>query len=154
MQKIDSFQKKIKDDKGFVKCLASKGVRVFGDPKEASTIQQMAPLGIYGAAILMDCGANRANCENLGIKELPTTAVGNQAYPGMKSRDWFETATGCKYGAGEIPVNTTIQQPSMEGSGQMMMPQAPQMNQRPPAQNQPGMQAPAPQIPQQPPVKQ
>ncbi len=86
----------VKRDKRFALCLADKKVRVFGDARGKTTVQQLRTIGRFGASLFINCATNPKNCAKLGVKSLPTVAVGNDMTPGVQTRAFLESATGCK----------------------------------------------------------
>ncbi len=93
---LDTELAAVRRDKRFASCLADKSVRVFGDPRGKTTIQQLKVVGKFGGLVFIDCSKNPKNCAKLGVKSLPSVAIGKDVTPGVQQRSFFETATGCK----------------------------------------------------------
>jgi hypothetical protein len=91
--------------KAFVDCLATKGVVIYGilnqtaSPEGAqATLLQLNLLGRYSPKIYFSCDEpNLQVCINAGITQVPSVAIGNIIYAGVKTIDWFEQQTGCKF---------------------------------------------------------
>jgi hypothetical protein len=91
--------------KAFVDCLHEKGVVIYGmlnqtaNPQGAqATLLQLNLLGRYSPKIYFSCdGPNLQACINAGITQVPSVVIGRRIEPGVKTIDWFEQQTGCKY---------------------------------------------------------
>lgn len=94
--------KKLKD---FVDCLNGKNLRIFGvlnqteNPQGATaTLWQLNILGIYSTQLYISCdGSLVTNCLNYNINQVPSIVVNNTLYSGVKTLEWFEQVTGCKF---------------------------------------------------------
>ena len=85
-------------EKDFAECLSSKGLIIFGQKSEPNTLQQLLVIGNYANKIYVDCTeANLQACQQLGIKEIPSIVYNNQIYTGVKSLEWIESLSGCKF---------------------------------------------------------
>ena len=85
-------------EKDFAECLSSKGLIIFGQKSEPNTLQQLLVIGNYANKIYVDCTeANLQACQQLGIKEIPSIVYNNQIYTGVKSLEWVESLSGCKF---------------------------------------------------------
>lgn len=93
---VDARREQLLADKRFAACLLDKGVRVFVDPDDGASAAQLAQLGAFARRLAIDCTVGPRNCEQLGVKELPTFAVGEERTPGLRTRSWVESRTGCK----------------------------------------------------------
>ena len=83
-------------DKRFANCLKSRGVRIFADPKMPETRKQLEALGIFSKSLVINCAVAPENCKKLGVTALPAVAMGNRVTPGVQTRAWVETLSGCK----------------------------------------------------------
>lgn len=85
-------------EKNFTECLKARGFIVFGQKSEPNTLQQLSTIGNYANKVYVDCtGANLQACQRLGIKEIPSIVYNNKVYTGVKSLEWIESLTGCKF---------------------------------------------------------
>lgn len=86
----------IQRQKGFVDCLAGKGVRIFGINNQTATLLQLNVLGIYGQKLYVSCdGELLQRCTDAGIQQVPSVMIGEEITPGIQTADWFATKTGC-----------------------------------------------------------
>ncbi len=89
---------RLEREKDFAECLSSKGLIVFGQKSEPNTVQQLLTIGNYANKIYVDCtGANLQACQQLGIQQIPSIVYNNQIHTGVKSLEWIESLTGCKF---------------------------------------------------------
>jgi len=94
--------KKLKD---FVDCLDSKKVKIFGvlnqtaNPQGATaTLLQLNILGVYSSKLYVSCdGGFVQNCISAGVTQVPSVVFAGRIEPGVKTIEWFESATGCKF---------------------------------------------------------
>ncbi|MBI5609596.1 MAG: hypothetical protein HY902_12055 [Deltaproteobacteria bacterium] len=86
-------------DGGFGPCLASKGLRLYGDPGQPATQRQLAELGPAGASLLIDCGSRPAACASLGQTSLPVLQLGTQKVAAHVPRAVVAKWTGCAEGS-------------------------------------------------------
>jgi hypothetical protein len=90
--------------KAFVDCLASKGIVIYGIINQTASLEgtqatmiQLNLLGRYSEKLYIDCGQRLQDCINAGITRVPSVAIGGRIELGVKTIDWFEQQTGCKY---------------------------------------------------------
>jgi hypothetical protein len=84
--------------KSFVDCLAGKGVRIFGLNNQTATLMQFNILGRYSAKLFISCDGDLVqNCIANNVTYAPSVLAGNYIYPGVKTVDWFEQASGCTF---------------------------------------------------------
>lgn len=95
---VDERRERLLAEKRFATCLLEKGARVFVDPADGASAAQLAQLGAFAPRLAIDCTVGPRNCEQVGVKELPTFAVGEELHPGLRTRAWIESRTGCKQG--------------------------------------------------------
>jgi uncharacterized protein YpmB len=94
----EDYKTSLEDQKAFAECLKDKGFLVFGQSNEPNTIQQLQIIGSFSYKIYVDCvDANLQACQQIGIQEIPTIIYNRMNYTGVKTREWIETLTGCKY---------------------------------------------------------
>jgi hypothetical protein len=94
--------KKLKD---FVDCLDSKKLKIYGvlnqteNPQGATaTLLQLNILGVYSSKLYVSCdGRFVQNCISTGVTQVPSVVFGGRIEPGVKTIEWFESATGCKF---------------------------------------------------------
>jgi len=95
---VSDTMKRLEREKDFAECLRAKGFLIFGQKNEPNTLQQLLAIGNYANKVYVDCvGANLQACQQLGIKTIPTIVYNRMNYTGVKTRQWIETLTGCKY---------------------------------------------------------
>ena len=84
--------------KKFVDCLAEKGVKIYGVSNSTATLLQLNLLGRYSAKLYVSCdGINLQKCIQAGITQVPSISIGGKIEPGVKTIEWFEKQTGCKF---------------------------------------------------------
>ncbi|MEM5836502.1 MAG: hypothetical protein QXR09_03870 [Candidatus Aenigmatarchaeota archaeon] len=84
--------------KNFVDCLESKNVKIFGLRNDTLTLLQLNILGAYSPKLFVPCdGEMVSNCISAKVERVPSVVFGGRVEPGVKSIEWFEAATGCKY---------------------------------------------------------
>ena len=93
---LDTELASMKRDKRFASCLADNKVRIFGDPRGKTTVQQLKVVGKFAGMVFIDCSKNPKNCAKLGVKSVPTVAVGRDLHAKVQTRAFLESATGCK----------------------------------------------------------
>lgn len=86
----------LKRHRAFADCLVENKVRIFGDSRGKTTQAQLKIIGKFAGSVFIDCAQNPKNCARLGVKTMPTFAVGKDMTPGVQNRGFLETATGCK----------------------------------------------------------
>jgi len=87
--------KRLKD---FVDCLDSKGVRIFGLSNQTATLLQLNVLGVYSTKLYVPCDGDLVvNCVQANVTQVPSVVFAGRIEPGVKTIEWFESATGCKY---------------------------------------------------------
>ena len=95
---VSGTMERLSREKDFAECLRAKGFLVFGQKSEPNTVQQLMIIGNYANKVYVDCvGANLQACQQLGIRTIPTIVYNRMNYTGVKTRQWIETLTGCKY---------------------------------------------------------
>lgn len=95
---VEQSIEQIKRLKSFVDCLHSKGVKIYGLNNQTATLLQLNVLGIYSTKLYVSCdGASVQNCVQAKVDQVPAVVFGNRVEPGVKTIDWFESVTGCKY---------------------------------------------------------
>jgi hypothetical protein len=98
MLNVSDFIKRLDREKNFAECLRSKNFIVFGQKSEPNTVQQLLIIGNYANKIYVDCtDTNLQVCQQLGITMIPTIFYNKMNYTGVKTREWIEALTGCKY---------------------------------------------------------
>ena len=93
---LDQELDRLKRDRRFARCLASKGVRIFGDRRTKATMAQLGEIGRFAGLVFIDCAAAPKQCAAQGARKLPAVSVGGRIDNGHKKRGFFEAATGCK----------------------------------------------------------
>ncbi|GMV39191.1 MAG: hypothetical protein AMXMBFR64_09070 [Myxococcales bacterium] len=93
---VEARREQLLADRRFATCLLEQGVRVFVNPSDGASAAQLTQLGAFARRLAVDCTVGPGNCDALGIKELPTFAVGDSRSPGLRTRGWIESRTGCK----------------------------------------------------------
>ena len=96
---------RLERSKKFVECLEEKGLKIYGvlnvtQNRQAAlaTLNQLNLLGLYSFRLFVSCdGPGITNCMSMNITRVPTVVINGKKYEGIKSLDWFEQATGCKY---------------------------------------------------------
>ena len=91
--------------KNFVDCLDSKNVKIFGvlnqteNPQGATaTFLQLNILGVYSSKLYISCdGRFVQNCISANVTQVPSVVFAGRIEPGVKTIEWFESATGCKF---------------------------------------------------------
>lgn len=84
--------------KNFVDCLGSKNVKIFGLSNDTVTLLQLNILGVYSTKLFVPCdGEMISNCISAKVEKVPSVVFAGRVEPGVKSIEWFEAATGCKY---------------------------------------------------------
>ena len=93
---INTRTEELKNDKNFVNCLKSKGVKIFVNSKDRKTLAQLQIFGQFGGLIVIDCAASEENCKANGVTQVPSIGFNGKLTVGAKDRAWFETLTLCK----------------------------------------------------------
>jgi hypothetical protein len=91
--------------KSFVECLDSKGLKIYGvlnqteNPQGATaTLLQLNILGVYSSKLYVSCdGSFVQNCISAGVTQVPSVVFGGRVEAGVKTIEWFESVTGCKF---------------------------------------------------------
>lgn len=95
---ISGFMQRLDKEKSFAECLKVKGFVIAGQQSEPNTYQQLLIIGNFASKVYFDCTeANLQVCQQLGIQTIPTIFYNNMNYTGVKSREWVESLTGCRY---------------------------------------------------------
>jgi len=98
IMEISAFTERLGKEKKFAECLADKKFLVLGQKNEPNTFQQLLIIGNFANKVYVDCsGANLQACQQIGITEIPTILYNRMNYTGVKTLDWIESLTGCKY---------------------------------------------------------
>jgi hypothetical protein len=98
IMEISAFTETLGKEKEFAECLADKKFLVLGQKNEPNTFQQLLIIGNFANKVYVDCsGANLQACQQIGITEIPTILYNRMNYTGVKTLDWIESLTGCKY---------------------------------------------------------
>jgi len=93
-ESIEQIQK-LKD---FVDCLENKGVKIYGLSNHTATLLQLNLLGRYSTKLYVSCdGDNLQSCINAGVTQVPSVVINGKVEPGVKTIEWFERQTGCKF---------------------------------------------------------
>jgi len=98
--KLDEFTANLMKQSDFIDCLDKKGLKVYGINTDNVTQVQLGY--VLGGSrflnkIFVDCDASIKQCLDNGIKVVPTIVYENKTYEGLKTLDWFENKTGCKF---------------------------------------------------------
>jgi len=83
--------------KNFVNCLDERGVRIFGVSNQTASLLQLNVLGRYGLKLFVACDINMDACLAAKVTQVPSVVIGNLVDPGVKTIDWFERTTECKF---------------------------------------------------------
>jgi hypothetical protein len=102
---VEQATEQIKKLKDFVDCLDSKKLKIYGvlnqteNPQGATaTLLQLNILGVYSSKLYVSCdGRFVQNCISAGVTQVPSVVFGGRIEPGVKTIEWFESATGCKF---------------------------------------------------------
>jgi len=95
---VEQSIEQIKKLKDFADCLDGKGVKIYGISNHTATLLQFNILGIYSAKLYVSCdGALVQNCISANVTQVPSVVFGGRIEPGVKTVEWFEQATGCKF---------------------------------------------------------
>ena len=102
---VEQATEQIKKLKDFVDCLDSKKLKIYGvlnqteNPQGATaTLLQLNILGVYSSKLYVSCdGSFVQNCISAGVTQVPSVVFGGRIEPGVKTIEWFESATGCKF---------------------------------------------------------
>ncbi|MDI6826253.1 MAG: hypothetical protein QMD36_03605 [Candidatus Aenigmarchaeota archaeon] len=98
--KLDEFTSSLQKQSEFIDCLDEKGLKVYGlSTDNVTQIQVGYVLGgsRFLSKIYVDCDVNPKECEDAGIKVIPSIVYENKIYEGLKTLDWFENKTGCRF---------------------------------------------------------
>jgi len=102
---VEQSIEQIKKLKDFVDCLDNKKLKIYGvlnqteNPQGATaTLLQLNILGVYSSKLYVSCdGRFVQNCISAGVTQVPSVVFGGRIEPGVKTIEWFESATGCKF---------------------------------------------------------
>jgi hypothetical protein len=102
---VEQATEQIKKLKDFVDCLDNKKLKIYGvlnqteNPQGATaTLLQLNILGVYSSKLYVSCdGRFVQNCISAGVTQVPSVVFGGRIEPGVKTIEWFESATGCKF---------------------------------------------------------
>jgi hypothetical protein len=102
---VEQATEQIKKLKDFVDCLDNKKLKIYGvlnqteNPQGATTtLLQLNILGVYSSKLYVSCdGRFVQNCISAGVTQVPSVVFGERIEPGIKTIEWFESATGCKF---------------------------------------------------------
>jgi hypothetical protein len=102
---VEQATEQIKKLKDFVDCLDSKKLKIYGvlnqteNPQGATaTLLQLNILGVYSSKLYVSCdGRFVQNCISAGVTQVPSVVFAGRIEPGVKTIEWFESATGCKF---------------------------------------------------------
>lgn len=93
---VERHRRALEAERIFTDCLARAQVRILIQPGAPASEQQLGLLGRAAGRLAVDCTKARDGCDALGVEELPTTVIGDELHPGLRSRAWLEAATACK----------------------------------------------------------
>ncbi|MEM5804993.1 MAG: hypothetical protein QW156_02785 [Candidatus Aenigmatarchaeota archaeon] len=95
---VEESIKQITRLKDFVDCLNEKGVKIYGLNNNTATLLQLNLLGRYSLKLYVSCDGDLVqNCIQANVSQVPSVVHNNKVEPGVKSIDWFEKISGCKY---------------------------------------------------------
>lgn len=103
---LESSIKQIEKSKNFVDCLFDKDVRIYGVLNQTENLQgaqltllQLNQLGrLYSSKLYISCDGDFVQqCSDKGIYQIPAIVVNNTIEVGIKTVDWFENKTGCRF---------------------------------------------------------
>ncbi|MEM7813774.1 MAG: hypothetical protein QW548_02645 [Candidatus Aenigmatarchaeota archaeon] len=83
----------------FFECLAARGLRFYGSTETNATLLQLQILGgtRFVDRIYVPCeGIHAQACADANITEVPTFALDNASWAGVKTLDWLINLTGCQ----------------------------------------------------------
>jgi len=84
--------------KDFVDCLDEKGVKIYGISNHTATLLQLNVFGVYSTKIYVLCDGDLVqNCLAANVTQVPSITFAGRVEPGIKSLQWFEQVTGCKF---------------------------------------------------------
>jgi len=84
--------------KDFVDCLDEKGVKIYGISNHTATLLQLNVFGVYSTKIYVSCDGDLVqNCLAANVTQVPSITFAGRVEPGIKSLQWFEQVTGCKF---------------------------------------------------------
>jgi len=79
------------------RCMRDKKVRVYVDPAQKESREQVAALGVVGRYVLIDCGGERKElCKRRGHEIFPVTVHPKGSDVGVRRLDWFTLKTECR----------------------------------------------------------
>ncbi|MEM5766024.1 MAG: hypothetical protein QW423_00020 [Candidatus Aenigmatarchaeota archaeon] len=95
---VEQSIQQIKRLKDFVDCLDGKGVKIFGLNNQTATLLQLNILGIYSTKLYVSCDGDLVtNCVQANVTQVPSIVFAGRIDPGVKTIEWFELITGCKF---------------------------------------------------------
>lgn len=84
--------------KNFVDCLDNKTIRIYGISNQTATLLQLNILGRYSTKLFVACDGDLVQrCIAANVTQVPSVVFGNYVDPGVKTIDWFEKISGCKF---------------------------------------------------------
>jgi len=93
---VDSELRNLAEDRRFADCLLAHKVSLLGAAGTPATTDQLMLLGRFGHKLLVRCDMEPENCKKLGATSLPSILADGTVHPGLRTRAWLETLTGCK----------------------------------------------------------
>jgi len=95
---VEQSIEQIKRLKDFVDCLNSKGLKIYGISNQTATLLQLNVLGIYSTKLYVPCDGDLVqNCIAANVTQVPSVVFAGRIDPGVKTIEWFESITGCKF---------------------------------------------------------
>jgi len=99
--KLDEYVKGLENQRKFIDCLDEKGLKIYGISNTTATqLQLVQVLGgsRFLSQIYVDCvGANLQGCLDVGVETVPSVVYQGKVYEGVRTLDWFEEKTDCKF---------------------------------------------------------
>jgi hypothetical protein len=93
---VDTELRKLAEDRRFADCLLAHKVSLLGAAGTPATTDQLMLLGRFGHKLLVRCDLEPENCKKLGASTFPSILADGTVHPGLRTRAWLETLTGCK----------------------------------------------------------
>jgi hypothetical protein len=93
---VEDELRKLAEDRRFADCLLAHKVTLLGAAGTPATTDQLVLLGRFGWKLLVRCDLEPENCKKLGALSFPSILADGTVHPGLRTRQWLETLTGCK----------------------------------------------------------
>jgi len=99
--RLNDYVESLENQKEFIDCLSEKGLKVYGITN--TTVTQLQLVQVLGGSrflgkIYVDCtGQNLQTCLDAGVETVPSVIYQRKVYEGIKTLDWFENITDCKF---------------------------------------------------------